>query len=245
MLVISAELHPHAVCNLRFDDTNPAKATSAHMRAIKRDISWLGYTWHGDVKYASDYFETLHELATALIEDGKAFICELPHAEALEQRGVPHQPGQPSPFRERSVAENLALWREMRLGSHLDGSLVLRAKIDPPDTSAPMSSPNLRMRDPVMYRIRHQTHARVASGELAGQEWCVYPTYDYAHCMSDAIEGVTHSLCTLEFIDHNEIYDWFVRNAPSILVEDSGSAGGLHEIHRFQSEIHHFGLFWG
>ena len=216
-----------AVCNLRFDDTNPARASEEHMRAIQRDIRWLGYQWDGPTKFASDYFGQLHALATELIVQGKAFVCSLPHQQALEQRGTARQIGTPSPYRERSVEENLALWREMCSGNHPDGSHVLRAKIDPPDVSAPMASPNLRMRDPIMYRIRHRPkHARVVSGELP-DSWCVYPTYDWAHCMSDAIEGVTHSLCTLEFVDHNEIYDWFIRNAPPITVnEDDHSRCG-------------------
>ena len=174
--------------------------------------------WDGSARFASDYFDRLHELATALIADGKAFVCSLPAPIALEQRGGPNAPGVPSPYRGRSVMENLQLWREMTAGAYPDGSYVLRAKIDPPTVRAPMASPNLRMRDPVMYRIRHQPpHPRVASGELA-RSWCIYPTYDWAHCMSDAIEGVTHSLCTLEFVDHAEIYDWFVQNAPPVSV---------------------------
>ena len=217
----------HVTCNLRFDDTNPARAREEHMRAIQRDIRWLGYEWNGPVRFASNYFEQLHALATALVADGKAFVCSLPHAEALKQRGSATQPGTPSPYRGRSVEDNLALWREMRAGHHPDGSHVLRAKIEPPDVTAAMASPNLRMRDPVMYRIRHNPpHARVVSGALPGEGWCVYPTYDWAHCMSDAIEGVTHSLCTMEFVDHNEIYDWFVRHAPPILLVGEAEAGG-------------------
>ena len=184
-------------CNLRFDDTNPEKESAEYIDAIKRDVSWLGFEWDR-VCYASDYFEQLYGYAVRLIEIGKAFVCGLSPEQIREQRGTLTEPGVNSPYRERGVGENLELFSRMRAGKHREGSLVLRAKID-------MASPNLNMRDPVIYRIRHVPHHRT------GNSWCVYPTYDFTHCLSDSVEGVTHSLCTLEFEDHRPLYDWILK----------------------------------
>jgi glutaminyl-tRNA synthetase len=183
-------------CNLRFDDTNPSKEESKYVESIMGDVRWLGYEWDG-LYYASDYFGQLYEWAVKLIEAGKAFVCDLSAAELRDYRGTLTEPGKESPYRNRSVEENLDLFRRMKEGEFPDGSRTLRAKID-------MASPNLNMRDPVMYRILHMEHHRT------GNEWCVYPTYDYAHGQSDSIERVTHSICTLEFEDHRPLYDWYI-----------------------------------
>jgi glutaminyl-tRNA synthetase len=183
--------------NLRFDDTNPLKEEQKYIDSIKEDVSWLGFEWEGTELYASDYFEKLYEFAEKIIRKGKAFVCEMTAEEIKESRGTPTQPGKESPYRDRPVEENLDLFRRMRAGEFPDGKYQLRAKID-------MSSPNMHMRDPVMYRIRHQTHPRT------GDEWCIYPMYDFAHGQSDFIEGITHSLCTLEFEVHRPLYDWFL-----------------------------------
>ena len=187
-------------CNLRFDDTNPAKEDVEYVEAIEADVRWLGFDWAG-LFYASDYFVRLYEFAELLIRDGKAYVDSLSADEIREHRGTLTEPGRNSPYRDRSVDENLDLFRRMRAGEFEDGAHVLRAKID-------MASPNLNMRDPVMYRIRQVPHHRT------GDAWLIYPTYDYAHPISDALEKITHSLCTLEFEDHRPLYDWFIANLP-------------------------------
>ena len=187
------------LCNLRFDDTNPAKEDVEYVDSIQEDVRWLGFDWDDRMFYASDYFEQMYRYAEQLITDGKAYIDSLTADQIREYRGSLTSPGRNSPFRERSVEENLDLFRRMRAAEFPDGAHVLRAKID-------MASPNINMRDPTLYRIRHATHHRTQD------VWCIYPTYDYAHPISDAIEGITHSLCTLEFEDHRPLYDWVVDN---------------------------------
>lgn len=184
-------------CHLRMDDTNPLTEEMEYVEAIKRDVKWLGYDWAEHFYYASDYFEQMYAYAEELIKKGKAYVCELSPEEWKEYRGVPERPGRESPYRNRPVEENLELFRRMRAGEFPDGSKVLRAKID-------MSSPNLHMRDPVIYRIIHAEHPHT------GSRWCIYPTYDFAHCLEDSIEGITHSLCTLEFEVHRPLYDWIL-----------------------------------
>jgi glutaminyl-tRNA synthetase len=188
-------------CNLRFDDTNPEKEEQEYVDAIKRDVSWLGFNWAGEVRYASDYFDQFYEWALHLIREGKAYVCHLSAEETKEYRGWATKPGKDSPYRDRSVAENLAEFEKMRAGEYDEGQCVLRAKID-------MASPNMNMRDPMLYRIRKQSHHQT------GDKWCIYPTYDFAHGQEDAIEGVTHSICTLEFADHRPLYEWFIDNLP-------------------------------
>ena len=185
------------LCNLRFDDTNPSKEDVEYVESIKADVRWLGFDWDKREYYASDYFEQLHQFAIQLIKAGKAYVCDLNADQIREFRGTLTEPGRNSPYRERSVEENLDLFERMTSGEFPDGARTLRAKID-------MASPNLNMRDPVMYRILHATHHRT------GDRWCIYPTYDFAHGQSDSIEGVTHSICTLEFEDHRPLYDWFL-----------------------------------
>jgi len=185
-------------CNLRFDDTNPTKEDVEYVEAIKEDIRWLGFDWEDRCYYASDYFEQLYQWAEELIKKGKAYVCDLSPDEVREYRGTLTEPGRESPYRNRSVEENLDLFRRMRAGEFPDGSRTLRAKID-------MAHPNVNMRDPVMYRIMRATHHRT------GDKWCIYPTYDWAHGQSDSIEGITHSICTLEFEIHRPLYDWFIR----------------------------------
>ncbi len=187
----------NGLCNLRFDDTNPTKEDTEYVNSIIEDIKWLGFDWGDRLYYASDYFEQLYEYAEQLIKMGKAYVCDLSPEEIKEYRGTLTEPGKESPYRNRSVEENLDLFRRMRAGEFPDGSRVLRAKID-------MASPNLNMRDPVIYRIMRATHHRT------GDKWCIYPMYDFAHPLSDSIEGITHSLCTLEFEDHRPLYDWFL-----------------------------------
>jgi len=187
------------LCNLRFDDTNPTKEDVEYVDSIQEDVRWLGFDWDDRMFYASDYFEQMYRYAEQLITDGKAYIDSLTADQIREYRGSLTSPGRNSPFRERSVEENLDLFRRMRAAEFPDGAHVLRAKID-------MASPNINMRDPTLYRIRHATHHRTQD------VWCIYPTYDYAHPISDAIEGITHSLCTLEFEDHRPLYDWVVDN---------------------------------
>ena len=187
-------------CNLRFDDTNPTKEEAEFAHAIERDVHWLGFQW-SDIRHASDYFEQLYEWAEHLVRTGKAYVDSLSAEEMRELRGTLTEAGKNSPYRGRSAEENLDLFRRMRAGEFPDGAHVLRAKID-------MSSPNVNMRDPVLYRIRHETHHRT------GDKWCIYPMYDMAHPPSDAIEHVTHSLCTLEFEDHRPLYDWLIENLP-------------------------------
>ena len=184
-------------CNLRFDDTNPSKEDIEFVNAIIEDVKWLGFDWENRMFYASDYFEELYQCAIRLIKDDKAFVCDLNADEIREYRGTLTEPGKNSPYRDRPVAENLQLFEAMKAGEFADGSRVLRAKID-------MASPNLNMRDPVLYRILRFTHHRT------GDKWCIYPMYDYAHPLSDAIEGITHSICTLEFEDHRPLYDWIL-----------------------------------
>ena len=186
-------------CNLRFDDTNPTKEDVEYVEAIEENVRWLGFDWDDRLYYASDYFDELYQFAERLIRDGKAYVDDLSADEIREARGTLTEPGRESPCRNRSAEENLDLFRRMRAGEFPDGSRVLRAKID-------MASPNINMRDPVLYRIRRATHHRT------GDAWCIYPMYDYAHPLSDAIERITHSLCTLEFEDHRPLYDWLVNN---------------------------------
>ncbi|MBM3700060.1 MAG: glutamine--tRNA ligase/YqeY domain fusion protein [Actinobacteria bacterium] len=185
------------LCNLRFDDTNPTKEEMEYVNSIKQDIKWLGFDWEGREYYASDYFEKLYGFALALIKKGKAYVCDLSGQQIREYRGTLTIPGKNSPYRERPIEENLMLFEEMKNGKYPDGAKVLRAKID-------MKSPNLNMRDPVMYRILHKKHHRTSG------KWCIYPTYDWAHGQSDSIEGITHSICTLEFENHRPLYDWFL-----------------------------------
>ncbi len=188
-------LEYNGLCNLRFDDTNPSKEDVEYVESIKEDVRWLGFDWDDRMFYASDYFDQLYDFAVQLIKTGKAYVDDLTAPEIKEYRGTLNQPGKDSPYRERSVEENLDLFSKMKAGEYPDGSRVLRAKID-------MASPNLNLRDPVLYRILRATHHRT------GDKWCIYPMYDYAHPISDAIEGITHSICTLEFEDHRPLYDW-------------------------------------
>jgi glutaminyl-tRNA synthetase len=188
---------PGGRCNLRFDDTNPTKEDIEYVEAIMRDVRWLGFDWEDRLFFASDYFEKFYEYAEQLIRKGKAYVCSLSHEEMRKYRGNYYIKGQESPYRNRSVEENLDLLRRMRAGEFPDGAHTVRAKID-------MGSQNMNMRDPPMYRIRHAEHHRT------GKAWCIYPTYDYAHPLSDAIEGVTHSICTLEFENHRPLYNWFI-----------------------------------
>jgi glutaminyl-tRNA synthetase len=185
-------------CNLRFDDTNPTKEDLEYVEAIKEDVHWLGFEY-AELRHASDYFEVFYRSALKLIEDGKAFVCDLTADEVKEYRGTLTSPGRNSPYRDRPVAENLDLFRRMRAGEFPDGARTLRAKID-------MASGNINLRDPAIYRIRHVAH------QNTGDAWPIYPMYDYAHCISDAVEGITHSLCTLEFEDHRPLYDWCIDN---------------------------------
>ena len=188
-------------CHLRFDDTNPEKENQEFIESIQADVRWLGYEWHGPVRYASSYFDQLYEWAEYLVEQGKAYVCDLSPEEAREYRGTLTEAGRNSPWRERPVQENLDLLRRMREGEFEDGSRVLRARID-------MAHPNMNMRDPILYRIRRARHHQT------GDRWCIYPTYDFAHGQEDAIECITHSICTLEFEDHRPLYDWFIDNLP-------------------------------
>jgi glutaminyl-tRNA synthetase len=184
-------------CNLRFDDTNPVKEDVEYVDSIQEDVKWLGFSWEGNVKYASDYFDQLYEWAIKLIKKGKAYVDDQSAEEIASQKGTPTVPGQESPYRNRSVEENLDLFDRMRKGEFAAGEKVLRAKID-------MASPNMHMRDPFMYRILHKSHHRT------GDKWCIYPIYDFAHGQEDFIEGITHSICTLEFQVHRPLYDWFL-----------------------------------
>jgi glutaminyl-tRNA synthetase len=188
-------------CHLRFDDTNPIKEEQEYIDSIQEDIRWLGFDWGEHLYYASDYFHQLYDWAAHLIKAGKAYVDDLSADEIREHRGTLTEPGKNSPWRDRAIDENLDLFERMRAGEFPDGDRVLRAKID-------MASPNINLRDPVLYRILHATHPRT------GDEWCIYPLYDFAHGQSDAIEGITHSLCTLEFEDHRPLYDWLIENLP-------------------------------
>jgi len=185
------------LCNLRFDDTNPTKEEVEYVESIKEDVRWLGFDWDERLYYASDYFEQFYQSAVQLIKDGKAYVCDLSAEEMREYRGTLTEPGRESPYRNRSVEENLEFFKRMRAGEFSEGSRTLRAKID-------MASGNINMRDPVMCRIMHAEHHRT------GKKWCIYPMYDFAHCISDSIERITHSICTLEFEDHRPLYDWFL-----------------------------------
>ena len=187
-------------CNLRFDDTNPHKENIEYIEAIKADVRWLGYDWDDRLYFASDYFEQLYRYAMELIQAGKAYVCDLSAEQIREYRGTLTEPGKDSPYRNRSVEENRELFARMRAGEFQDGQRVLRAKID-------MASPNINMRDPALYRIRHGV-----IHHQTGEEWCIYPMYDYTHPISDALEGITHSICTLEFADHRPLYDWVLDN---------------------------------
>lgn len=184
-------------CNLRFDDTNPVKEDIEYINSIKEDVRWLGFDWEDREFYASDYFQQLYEWAVKLIKEGKAYVCELTPDQVSEYRGIPTKPGTESPFRNRSVEENLELFEKMKKGEIDEGKMFLRAKID-------MSSPNMHMRDPILYRIKKAIHHRT------GDQWCIYPMYDYAHGQSDYLEGITHSICTLEFEVHRPLYEWFL-----------------------------------
>ncbi|MEQ9396754.1 glutamine--tRNA ligase/YqeY domain fusion protein [Haliea sp.] len=188
-------------CNLRFDDTNPEKESQEFIESIQADVRWLGYQWAGEVRYASSYFQQFYDWAVHLVRNGDAYVCELNAEQAREYRGTLTEPGRNSPYRERSVEDNLDLLTRMRAGEFDEGSKVLRAKID-------MAAPNMNLRDPILYRIRKAAHHQT------GSEWAIYPTYDFAHGQEDAIEGVTHSICTLEFEDHRPLYDWFIEHLP-------------------------------
>jgi glutaminyl-tRNA synthetase len=187
-------------CNLRFDDTNPHKENIEYVESIQQDVRWLGYDWGERLYYASDYFERLYEAAVELVQAGKAYVCDLSAEQIREHRGTLTEPGTASPYRDRSVAENLDLLTRMRAGEFDDGARVLRARID-------MASPNMNMRDPTLYRIRHGV-----IHHQTGEAWCIYPMYDFTHPISDALEGITHSICTLEFADHRPLYDWVLEN---------------------------------
>ena len=188
-------------CNLRFDDTNPEKESQEYIDSIQEDVRWLGYHWDGEVRFASSYFQQLYDWAVYLVEQGHAYVCDLNADQAREYRGTLTEPGRNSPFRDRTVAENLDLLARMKAGEFAEGEKVLRAKID-------MASPNMNMRDPILYRIRKVPHHQT------GDSWVIYPTYDFAHGQEDAIEGITHSICTLEFEDHRPLYDWFIEHLP-------------------------------
>lgn len=191
----------NGICHLRFDDTNPTAEDVEYVDSIMEDIHWLGWDWGTKLFFASDYYDKLYEYAEILIQEGKAFVCDLSPEEMNKMRGTLKEPGQESPWRNRSIAENLDLFRRMKAGEFVEGSKTLRAKID-------MSSGNINMRDPVIYRIKKAHHHRT------GDKWCIYPMYDYTHCISDALEGITHSICTLEFEDHRPLYDWFLDQLP-------------------------------
>ena len=184
-------------CNLRFDDTNPTKEEEEYVESIKEDIKWLGFDWADRLFYASDYFDKLYDYAVTLIKKGKAYVDSLSNDKIREYRGKPTEPGKESPDRNRSIEENLDLFEKMKNGEFKEGEYVLRAKID-------MNSPNMNLRDPIMYRIRYESHHRT------GNKWCIYPMYDWAHGQSDSLEGITHSICTLEFENHRPLYDWFL-----------------------------------
>jgi glutaminyl-tRNA synthetase len=202
-------------CNLRFDDTNPEKESQEFIESIQEDVRWLGYTWDGEVRFASSYFQQLYDWAVYLVEQGHAYVCDLTAEQAREYRGTLTEVGRNSPFRERSVQENLDLLAGMKAGDFAEGEKVLRAKID-------MAAPNMNLRDPILYRIRMVTHHQT------GDDWVIYPTYDFAHGQEDAIEGVTHSICTLEFEDHRPLYDWFIERLPLTSRPHQYEFGGLN-----------------
>lgn len=209
-------------CNLRFDDTNPVKEDIEYINAIKRDIEWLGFQWKTEC-YGSDYFEYMYECACTLIQKGLAFVCDLTAEEMKETRGTLTEPGKNSPYRERSAEENFRLFQKMRDGEFKDGEKVLRAKID-------MASPNFNMRDPVIYRIVHASHHRT------GDAWCIYPMYDFAHPLEDAVEDITHSICTMEFEDHRPLYDWFIQNCECKSVPHQYEFARLNLTHALMSK---------
>ena len=190
-------------CNLRFDDTNPEKESVEYIDSIKADVTWLGFQWNEEEKFASDYFPQLFQFAVQLIELGKAYVCKLTPDEMRTYRGTLKEPGTNSPYRDTSIEENLALFMQMKEGLYKDGEMVLRAKID-------MASPNINLRDPIIYRIRHVQHHQT------GSAWCIYPMYDFTHCLSDALENITHSVCTLEFQDHRPLYDWVLQTLNTV-----------------------------
>lgn len=200
---LALEHAPKSRCHLRFDDTNPVKEDTEYVDSIMEDVRWLGFDWGDNLFYASDYFEKLYSFAEQLIGKGLAYVCDLTPDQVREYRGTLNEPGKPSPWRDRSVEENLDLFRRMRAGEFADGSRILRAKID-------MASPNINMRDPALYRILHAHHHRT------GDAWCIYPMYDYAHPLSDALESITHSLCTLEFEHHRPLYEWLINNVDGL-----------------------------
>jgi glutaminyl-tRNA synthetase len=202
-------------CNLRFDDTNPEKESQEFIESIQADVRWLGYTWDGEVRFASSYFQQLYDWAVYLVEQGHAYVCDLTAEQAREYRGTLTEPGKNSPFRERGVQENLDLLAGMKAGDFAEGEKVLRAKID-------MAAPNMNLRDPILYRIRKVTHHQT------GDDWVIYPTYDFAHGQEDAIEAVTHSICTLEFEDHRPLYDWFIERLPLTSRPQQYEFGGLN-----------------
>jgi len=189
--------YPGGVCHLRMDDSDPTKETYEYVESIKKDVKWLGHDWGDNLFFASDYFDKLYEYAEFLIKKGKAYVCSLSDEEIKEYRGTVKQPGKPSPYRDRTVDENLDMFRRMKAGEFKDGEHVLRAKID-------LANPNMKMRDPILYRIRHTKHYR------QGDKWCIYPMYDFTHCLSDSMERITHSICTLEFENNRELYDWIL-----------------------------------
>ena len=207
-----AEQYPGGKYNLRFDDTNPIKEEEEYVQSIIEDIRWLGYDWEDRLYFGSDYFEQMYQYAVQLIQAGAAYVCDLTPAQTRELRGTLTRPGRNSPYRDRSVEENLSLFERMRAGEFPDGARTLRARID-------MASPNLNMRDPVIYRILHAAHHRT------GDKWCIYPMYDWAHGLEDSIEGITHSICTLEFENHRPLYDWFSNNSRSTTRNRSNSPG--------------------
>ena len=208
----------HGKCNLRFDDTNPAKEGQEYVDSIKRDVEWLGFKWDGEPHFSSDYFDRLYGFAIELINKGLAYVDELSPDEIREYRGTLTEPGKNSPYRDRSVEENLALFEKMKNGEFAEGKACLRAKID-------MASSFMCMRDPVIYRIKFAEHHRT------GKKWCIYPMYDFTHCLSDAIEGITHSICTLEFQDNRRLYDWVIEHvsAPSSAASTSSTASPRRE----------------
>ncbi|MCL4162121.1 UNVERIFIED_CONTAM: hypothetical protein GTU68_026306, partial [Idotea baltica] len=189
------------LCNLRFDDTNPEKEDVEYVESIKEDVKWLGFDWAGEIKFTSDYFDQLYDWAVYLIKEGKAYVCDLNQEETREYRGTLTEPGKDSPYRDRSVEENLDLFERMKDGEFEDGARSLRVKID-------MAHGNMKMRDPIIYRIKNMEHHQT------GDKWHIYPSYDYAHGQGDAIEGVSHSVCTLEFAEHQPLYNWFIENLP-------------------------------
>ncbi len=208
-------------CHLRFDDTNPTKEEQRYIDGIKEDVRWLGFDWGQHEYHASDYYQQLYDWAVLLIRNGRAFVCDLTADQVRQTRGTLTEPGKESPFRNRSVEENLDLFDRMHKGEFPDGSRTLRAKID-------MAAPNLNLRDPVMYRILHATHPRT------GDAWCIYPMYDWAHGQSDWIEGITHSICTLEFEDHRPLYDWFIEQIDALGAAPPGRGGVKHHPHQYE-----------